>query len=456
MSARILVVDDQPVNRRLLEAKLTAEYYDVLTAGSGEEALSICAAQRPDVVLLDVMMPGLDGFETCRRLKAGDADIPVVMVTALSDVRDRVCGLEAGADDFLSKPIDDLALFSRVRSLVRLKRMSDEFRLRDELGARLSAVTQGLRSSDEPIRAARILLFAATRPVENAVRKALETAEMGELLCVSEEEAAVSALDETIELLALESRKDVDFLRLVSQLRAGAKTRHLPILLIAAPDEMPRVAKGLDLGANDYILTPIDQNELLARIRTQLRRKRLHDALRDSYRKGVALALTDPLTGLYNRRYASAHLDALLARAARGEVVAPAVVILDIDRFKTVNDTFGHIAGDAVLAEVGRRIAANIRDADLAARWGGEEFVVVLPGTGAEAARNLAERLRSVIAASPIEIPGGSSIEVTASFGVATDGPPDETTTGLVGRADAALYRAKHEGRNRVVLAEAA
>src|SRR5438132_13846685 len=170
MSARILVVDDVDINVKLLGAKLASEYFDVLTAANGPAALRICAAELPDLVLLDVMMPEMDGFEVCRRIKAdpATADIPVVMVTALSDAADRLCGPEAAADDFLTKPVNDIALFARVRSLVRLKRMMEEWRLRE-------GICGGFGGDDtaaaEDVGPARILVieedeFAAARIAE--------------------------------------------------------------------------------------------------------------------------------------------------------------------------------------------------------------------------------------------------------------------------------------------------
>src|SRR5215470_6095871 len=135
MSGRVLVVDDVEANVKLLEAKLSSEYFDVLPAFNGPTALKIADTELPDVILLDVMMPRMDGFEVCRQLKANPrtADVPVVMVTALSDVANRLHGLEVGADDFLTKPVNDIALFARVRSLVRLKRMMEELRVREDI-----------------------------------------------------------------------------------------------------------------------------------------------------------------------------------------------------------------------------------------------------------------------------------------------------------------------------------
>src|SRR5271155_2230423 len=169
MSGRVLVVDDVEANVKLLEAKLSSEYFDVLTAYNGPTALEIAETELPDVILLDVMMPRMDGFEVCRQLKANrrTVDVPVVMVTALSDPANRLRGLEAGADDFLTKPVNDIALFARVRSLVRLKRMMEELRLREEICGRFGSQEEHPDHA-EPIQSAHILLveqqgFGASR-----------------------------------------------------------------------------------------------------------------------------------------------------------------------------------------------------------------------------------------------------------------------------------------------------
>lgn len=455
MSARVLVVDDVDVNVKLLEAKLTAEYFDVLTASNGMDALRIAQAEQPDLVLLDVMMPQMDGFEVCRRLKADPRTtaIPVVMVTALSDVADRLRGLEVGADEFLTKPVNDVALFARVRSLARLKRMMDEWRLREEVYNRFAELPGADLASAEDDRPARILLvedsrFAAAKIVEMLAPIASDIATH------AEPREALRALETEPDLLiAGMSLGSGDTLRLVSQVRAAEGTRQVPILLVGEDCELPRLAKGLDLGANDYILRPLEKNELLARARTQIRRKRLSDRLRDNYRRSLSLALTDPLTGLYNRRYVAAHLDSLLARHEEGGQ-GVAVLLFDIDHFKRVNDGHGHAAGDEVLIEVARRAQRDVRSFDLVARYGGEEFLIVMPETGLAVAYSVAERLRRGVAEKPVRISAAAGeIPVTISVGVATGRTDHDTPAALLNRADEALYAAKRGGRNRVACA---
>ena len=242
-----------------------------------------------------------------------------------------------------------------------------------------------------------------------------------------------------------------DPLRLCSQIRADDKTRHTPILIIVDSEDKPRLAKALELGVNDYLAKPIDRNEMLARVRTQIRRKRYQDRLRADYQRSLSMALTDPLTGFYNRRYLDAHLDALLARSSESPDSA-AVLLLDIDFFKRVNDTYGHAAGDEVLKVVSGRVADQLRSSDTLARYGGEEFVVVMPNQEIHKAMAVAERVRTMIERLSVEIEG-QEIRTTVSIGVATSYPGDSPDT-LLRRADEALYRAKETGRNRSIAHE--
>jgi two-component system, cell cycle response regulator len=450
MSGRVLVVDDVEINVKLLEAKLSSEYFEVLTARSGRAALEIAAAELPDVILLDVMMPRMDGFEVCRRLKANrrTADLPVVMVTALSDAANRLRGLEAGADDFLTKPVSDIALFARVRSLVRLKRMMEEWRLRDEICGRFGGAPSTAIEDGEP---ARILIveedpFAAVKIAETlaVAHRVTLAASAGE---------AQARLDADTELvIASLTIPGGDALRLVTQWRGGEPFRQLPILLIAADCDLPRLAKGLDLGANDYLVRPVDRNELLARTGIQIRRKRLQDRLNENYRRSLSLALTDELTGLYNRRYLCAHLDELFARASQDGTGA-ALLLFDIDHFKRVNDTYGHAAGDEVLRELAARAVGTVRSVDLVARFGGEEFAVVMPETDPAVAAAVAERLRLAIAREPFALrSSGERMSITVSIGAAAMLARGDGREHLFKRADEALYEAKRTGRNRVVI----
>jgi two-component system cell cycle response regulator len=449
MSARVLVVDDVDVNVRLLEAKLSSEYFTVVTASSGEEALRMARSEHPDIILLDVMMPEMDGFEACRRLKADPATdgIPVVMVTALSEVADRVRGLQSGADDFLTKPVNDVALFARVRSLVRLKRMTEEWRLREEVYGRFDTVIDDGRRKED-MSPANVVLWEETDFAADRVTEMLQPA--AQVLRPKSAEQLREMADATVDLVILSLNGEQDALRLVAQLRGSETSRLIPILLIADGEDLPRLAKGLDLGANDYIVRPVDRNELSARARTQVRRKRLQDRLQDNYQRSLALALTDSLTGLYNRRYLLAHLDGLMVRASEG-AQGPAMLMLDLDFFKRVNDAHGHAAGDAVLREVAGRIARHVRNFDLVARYGGEEFVVVMPETQLAVAAMVAERLRNVVASKPIALGDGlGEISVTISVGIAVTREGGDNATHMLQRADKALYEAKGRGRNCV------
>ncbi len=455
MPARVLVVDDILPNVKVLEAKLTAEYFDVATAMSGREALDLMEQEAPDIVLLDVMMPEMDGVEVCRTMKADPklAHVPVVMVTALSEPSDRVRGLEAGADDFLTKPVNDIALFARVRSLVRLKMMMDEFRLREQTSSEFGVFGDDEENLKFDTTGAKVLV------VDDSVAdgRVIDTTLSGEydVTVIADPNQAIDAgRGETFDLIIVSLLlRDTDGLRLCSSLRTIEETRQASILVLIEENQTEQLVKALDIGVNDYLAKPIDRNELMARALTQVQRKRYQDRLRDNYQMSMAMAVTDGLTGLHNRRYMESHLGNLVRRAVEGGRPV-AIVILDIDLFKNVNDTYGHDVGDEVLKQFSVRIQQNVRGIDLAARYGGEEFIIVMPDTDLAVAQAVAERLRKFIADEPFTVSTDvGQLDVTVSLGVTASGPGDTPET-MIKRSDDALYRAKHDGRNRVVVVD--
>ncbi|HMQ94736.1 MAG TPA: PleD family two-component system response regulator [Amaricoccus sp.] len=455
MSGRVLVVDDVATNRLLLRAKLSSAYYDVVVAENGTQALEMACSEQPDMIMLDVMMPDMDGFEVCAILKAGQetAHIPVIMVTALDTPEERIRGLEAGADDFLTKPFNDLALFARVRNLMRMKMMFDELRLRD-LTSRELGLTDFVSEQEIEVEAGGPILLAPPCLLQGAEWDAQLREQLGlaTIVTTSEREAMNLARLELPDCFVVHQNlmEGGDGLRLVSALRARPETRQAAVILVVENGDVQTAAKGLDLGASDYIESPFDGSELVARIRSQLRRKRYSDRLRSNVRNGLMMAVIDPLTGIYNRRYASQHMNRVMERARETEGVF-AVMMIDLDKFKSINDRFGHDAGDAVLREFSRRLQENIRGVDLVARFGGEEFFVAMPDVDQAAAAHAAERIRRAVEGSPVVLPGGAGeVSVTVSVGVAIASAADVDAEAIIKRADTALFDAKESGRNRV------
>jgi two-component system cell cycle response regulator len=451
MSARILVVDDLEANRRLLEAKLGADYYDVLLAQRGEEAVQLAKREKPDLILMDVMMPGgIDGYEACRRLKSmpETRHIPVVILTTLDDRDNKVRGLQAGAEEFLPKPIDDVQLMARVKSLIGLKVVIDELRAREASGMRLGVIGEDLRPDpldQHRLVAGNVLVVDDNQTQIKSIKAALGVEHRVTLMGADEAEGPPDLCVVSV------TSKAFDGFRVIARMRSGEPTRHLPILAIVETDDRQRAVRALELGAHDIINRPIDEDELVARARTLMRRKRYMDALRNRLDQCLELAITDQLTGLYNRRFLFGQLAPLVQRAqCGGEAVS--VMTIDIDHFKRLNDTYGHDAGDAVLRDFAVRLGTNTRPSDFACRLGGEEFVVIMPRTTGDIACLAAERLRRSVCASPFTIPGvPEPLDVTVSIGVACSEATDESVETLLKRADEGLYEAKRSGRNRVI-----
>lgn len=421
MTARVLVVYDVLHNVKLLEAKLRSEYFDVLTAMNGFEALEIIEKELPDIILLDVMMPGMDGFEVCRKVKANPnvAHIPIIMVTALDQPKDRVMGLEAGADDFLTKPIQDMPLFARVKSLVRLKVLMDELRIRTSTGQAFNPENDLGVSTNLKLENVKTLLIEDYERVAKRITGYLEdTVDQIDLDNVENGQLNTENLAQYDLFIISLSLRDVDGLRLCSSIRSSENTRHSPILVLIDEGDHERLIQAMEIGVTDYVTRPIDGNELVARVKSQVRHKRFADHLRGKMQKNMELAVTVSVTNLYNRHFLDTHLDNIFTKEAEKRPKT-SLLMLDIDNFKIVNDTYGHASGDEVLEEFSKRISDNMRSIDLVARYGGEEFVVVMPETDSEFAMFIAERVRKQISDKPFEISGSPTpINITVSIGV--------------------------------------
>ncbi|MER0239180.1 PleD family two-component system response regulator [Fulvimarina sp. MAC8] len=453
MSGRILIVDDNEINLKLLEARLAAEYFDVVQATSGEEALAICRSESLDLVLSDVMMPEMDGFELCRILKADPrtTHLPLVLITALDQPSDRVRGLEAGADDFLTKPVRDLPLFSRVRSLTRLKQMTDELRRRAETASDI--LTDNEFASQAVADLPEIVVVGEDPRQSARIARSLRT--IGTVREFAESNEAYKAIQEDRVMLSvvdLVGGNGTDPMRFLARCRASEKTRGLPIIAVTASEDDRTAAKALEIGAYDYVQRPIDGNELIARARTQLARYRYGETLRMTLERTLELAVIDGLTGLHNRRFLNAHMARAVA-AAEARQGTFSLIMADLDHFKRINDTYGHEDGDIVLQEFARRLEASVRASDLPCRVGGEEFAVLLPNADERTATITAERLRASIDATPFVISESRELAVTVSVGLAVFPESGRDVAALMRAADAALYRAKAAGRNQIAIA---
>jgi len=448
LSARILIVDDLAPNLHLLEVKLQAEYYDVLTAKSGYEALEIAGKEKLDLILMDAMMPGMNGFEACEKLKQNPETwhIPVIMVTALEETKDRIAGLEAGADDFITKPIDDFNLMARVRSLLRLKMVTDQ----------LLSHTGHTKGNSRPLldridqRSGKILLIEDNDFRADKISKPLS--KRNKIIVEKDPVKGMKLAKTGMDLIIVSLVSDkFDGLRACASLRFNEESRETPILIIGDPEDEARLIRAYDIGINDTLMRPIEMQELQARVSTLLRRKFYADSLRENFNENLEMVVSDPLTGLGNRRYFNRAIDPFFS-ALEDKDEPFSIMVFDIDHFKRVNDILGHDMGDQILKEISARLVTNMRAVDVVSRYGGEEFMIAMPNTGEADALIAADRVRAFIAGTPIFV-DGQALQITTSAGVA-EVKKDEQLRDVFKRADGALYKAKQAGRNKVLSAE--
>lgn len=497
MSGKILIVDDVATNRIVLRVKLSTAFYDVRQAASLTEALAVIAEDMPDLVIVSTRLPGsIAGQQPRRRVgdmpraedqsgrdiagalefaravrgRSDSMDLPLLALGHALDPAMRANLLAADYDDVLAKPVDDLFLHARLRSLTRARDALQDLRLR-ETARQALGFAEPVALPDMP---ARIVVAAPTRAAILPWRPALE-ARMPHRLSFHDHASLLPALGSgdvaDVIVLVIPVAEPESGLRLLSELRAQPRARRMGMLVVLdghAPAAL--VSHALDLGAQAVMGNGADFSEIALRLTALLRRKRLADRLHASVQDGLRAAVTDPLTGLFNRRYALPHLERML-EGARHSGQPLAVMVADLDHFKRINDTYGHAAGDAVLAEVAKRLREALRPVDLLARIGGEEFLIALPDCTRTVARARARALCARIGQEVFALPGREApVNVTISIGVAVAGTapllgvsphaaaePDDgnwsrAVQDLLMNADRALYGAKALGRNTVTL----
>jgi len=466
MAGRILIADGTATNRIVLKVRLAEARYETLFAPDGATCLRLATTSAPDVILLDIALPDIDGTEVLRRLRAAPAtrEVPVVMIVAGGDARQGIAALKAGADDVLNKPYDEQILMARLRRLMRSREDAAQGAMaRGTLGA------MGLAEASDGFEQPGSIALVTERP-ETGVRwrRELSLHLWERLILLSRDQAlALAGRDGAgpdVFLIDSDLGPAGSGLRLMSDLRCRGDSRHAAICIVQPDEDAVRAAMAFDLGADDVVAPQVDPVELALRLRALLRRKRNADRLRASVENSMRLAMIDPLTGLYNRRFALAQLGQFLRASAAsgpgegGDVVA---MVIDLDRFKSVNDRWGHAAGDVVLAEVATRLAASIDEGDLLARIGGEEFLVALPSASLAEAGRRAERLRDAVRAPDVALPGGGQLAVTISIGLALAGRSRPASSAdpvadLIDRADRALLTAKSGGRDQITFSRTA
>ena len=447
--SKILIVDDEPLNVKLLAAMISSDQYDTVCAYSGEEALEIVTDLPPDLILLDIMMPGLNGYELTRILKSDPErrDIPIVLVTAFGGTEFEIKGLEAGADEFLNKPVNKTELLARTKSLLRLRQYKEQIKTRTCSMNSITCQNKDNEIVENEIDLPSILIVEDNKIDAKLLQRYLQGEPYQIKFAKDGEEAISRAQQERIDVILLDLiLPNKNGFEVCSYLKEMESTQNIQIVAITGLSDLDSKLKGIELGVDDYLIKPVNMHILRTRVKSLVKKKALLDNLCDRYEMAVNSAITDKLTGLYNRRYFDHFLDLEIKRSLRQKSHL-ALLMIDIDNFKKVNDTFGHLFGDKLLNKMGDLLKTETRDTDIVARYGGEEFAIVMSNTGLKEALQIAERIRQSIQAYSFDIKNCST---TVSIGIAMYPLDANSFNELIEKSDNSLYKAKHDGKNRV------
>lgn len=429
--ATILIVDDEPQNRRLLKALLRPEGYDTVMAASGEEALTVVAQHAPDLILLDIMMPGMDGYAVAKIFKANEltSHIPIIMLTAQIDREARLTGLSAGAEDFLTKPVDRAELWLRVRNLLRLKKYGDllvnhSLMLGQQAQARTATLQRFQRFQSAMDATADAIML-----VDRATRRFIEVnATACKLFGYSREEFF------ELDPAKLSSVTQQQLEREFDDIVEGSPTCFHEELLARRKD-----GSQVAVEMHRHAIHSGDSTVIVGVLREITERKQAEQRM-------YQLAHYDTLTNLPNRSLFYETLTQTLLVAAEKDMTV-AVMFIDLDHFKKINDTIGHAAGDELLSQFSTRLMQCVRVRDTVGRLGGDEFaVILLMPSGPQGAFQVADKIRSVLCA-PFTLQG-HEVTVTASIGITLYPDDADNSATLIKYADTAMYQAKHAGRD--------
>ena len=454
LKSRILIVDDDPANVKLLKAKLSLNAFMTIEAFSGKECLNKAQKEHPDLILLDIMMPGIDGFEITRILKRDKTtrDIPIIHVTALDRSINRIRSLEAGADEFLNKPINTEELLTRIRSLLRLKKYCEQLKTRKESKRRfLSPEKQNFAFQNMDLKAA--ILVVDTNEKDVAFYEKNLCAYCSSLFITGSGKEALNIVEsKPIDIVILDiSLLDMDGYEVCRRLKKTDRTRNIQVMTITSKTDIKSKIRAIELGTDDYLIKPVGSLELKARIKSFIRKKVYLDILVAKYESAFHSAITDQLTNLYNHAFFKHYLELELTRALRQKHPLT-LLIIDIDDFKQINDYYGHQEGDRILRKMGHIFRSSVREIDVCARYGGDEFAVVLPYADRVIGGMIAERLWKKIALIKNKQEKRAENEyIKVSIGISVCPQDALDVQGLIQKADMAMYQSKKNGKNRII-----
>lgn len=442
---KIVLVEDDPQARELIKELLTQLGFKPVEFSNGEDALRACKREMPDLVILDVMLPGIDGFEVCRELKDiyGDQLI-IVMLTALNDDISKEKGLEAGCDEFLTKPISMVELSARINNLLKMSELSRQLKKRGEVTERITGDHVDVSEKDNDRY--NIMVVEDNKHDQELAAAFLMEEGYNIEICNTGREAIGIAKKKSFDLILLDYfLPDINGDIVFKKLKEKNLIDMSPVIMITSNDDSITRFNSLEDGIDDYLIKPVDYLELKAKVRAMLKSADKQKKLIGNYSRAMERAIKDSMTGLYNNTYLKEFLKEEI-KCSRESGNPLTLIMMDLDNFKNFNDTYGHLKGDQALQQVAKIIQKNIRSSDLAARYGGEEFAIVLPTTTERVAKQIAERLRQEVE----EYPFVENNVLTISIGVAGLIDTFDHIELLI-QADQALYEAKRRGKNKVI-----